>query len=166
MATPLALTQFVLGFAGIFPSEKGSQHSKIGGGGGFKTRWRGNTPYRSIFNTAGSFGAHTLPCSFCVFDSQRVVIDVFGLLRPSAPACRSCALFPGQIFALGNLQKCVGGFLLYKFWRIFPGILLEEFLGTYSHKNEEKKSGEKIREKIRRDKHKNPRKIRSAKNRP
>ena len=46
-------------------------------------------------------------------------------------------------------QKCVGGFsFLYKFWRIFPGIFLEDFLGTVSHqKNEEKKSGEKIREK-------------------
>ena len=25
------------------------------------------------------------------------------------------------------LQKCVGGFLLYKFWRIFAGIFLEDF---------------------------------------
>ena len=51
------------------------------------------------------------------------------------------------------------GFLLYKFsWRIF--------LGTFSHKNEEKKSREKIREKIRRPKNKIPRKIRSAKNLP
>ena len=40
------------------------------------------------------------------------------------------------------------------------------FLGTFSHKNEEKKSGEKIREKIRRLKNKNPRKIRSAESRP
>ena len=36
----------------------------------------------------------------------------------------------------------------------------------FSHKNEEKKSGEKIREKIRRLKNKNPRKIRSAESRP
>ena len=69
-------------------------------------------------------------------------------------------------FALGNLQKCVGGFLLYKFWRIFPGIFLEDFSGHFFHKNEEKKSGEKIREKIRRLKNKNPRKIRSAESRP
>ena len=68
--------------------------------------------------------------------------------------------------ALGNLQKCVGGFLLYKFWRIFPGIFPEDFSGHFSHKNEEKKSGEKIREKIRRLKNKNPRKIRSAESRP
>ena len=40
------------------------------------------------------------------------------------------------------------------------------FLGTFSRKNEEKKSGEKIREKIRRLKNKNPRKIRSAESRP
>ena len=66
--------------------------------------------------------------------------------------------------ALGNLQKCVGGFLLYKFWRILPGIFLEDFSGTFSHKNE-KKSGEKIREKIRRLKNRNPRKIRSAESR-
>ena len=51
--------------------------------------------------------------------------------------------------ALGNLQKCVGvdfccinvleDFLGGSSWRIF--------LGTFSHKNEEKKSGEEIREK-------------------
>ena len=33
--------------------------------------------------------------------------------------------------ALGNLQKCVGGFLLYKFWRILPGIFLEDFSGHF-----------------------------------
>ena len=55
---------------------------------------------------------------------------------------------------------------MYKFWRIFPGIFLEDFSGTFSHKNEEKKSGEKIREKIRRLKNKNLRKIRSAESRP
>ena len=51
-----------------------------------------------------------------------------------------------------------GGFSRGFSWRIF--------LGTFSHKNEEKKSGEKIREKIRRLKIKNPRKIRSAESRP
>ena len=51
-----------------------------------------------------------------------------------------------------------GGFSRGFSWRIF--------LGTFSHKNEEKKSGEKIREKIRRLKNKNPRKIRSAESRP
>ena len=61
------------------------------------------------------------------------------------------------------LQKCVGDFLLYKFGRILPGIFLEDFSGHFSP--EEKKSGGKIREKIRRPKNKNPRKIRSAKNR-
>ena len=73
---------------------------------------------------------------------------------------------PKRYFAPANLQKCVGGVLLYKFWRIFPGIFLEDFSGTFSHKNGEKKSGEKIREKIRRPKNKNPRKIRSAESRP
>ena len=33
--------------------------------------------------------------------------------------------------APANLQKCVGGFLLYKFWRIFPGIFLEDFSGYF-----------------------------------
>ena len=55
------------------------------------------------------------------------------------------------------------GFLLYKFWRICRGFSWRIFLGTFSHKNEEKKSGDKIRKKIRRLKNKNPRKIRSAK---
>ena len=48
----------------------------------------------------------------------------------------------------------------------FGGFSRRIFLGTFSHKNEEKKSGEKIREKIRRLKNKNPRKIRSAESRP
>ena len=43
-----------------------------------------------------------------------------------------------------------GGFCRGFSWRIF--------LGTFSHKNEEKKSGEKIREKIRRLKNKNRKK--------
>ena len=51
-----------------------------------------------------------------------------------------------------------GGFSRGFSWRIF--------LGTFSHKNEEIRSGEKIREKIRRLKNKNPRKIRSAESRP
>ena len=33
--------------------------------------------------------------------------------------------------SLAPLQKCVGGFLLYKFWRILPGIFLEEFSGHF-----------------------------------
>ena len=39
------------------------------------------------------------------------------------------------------LQKCVGGFLLYKFWRILPGIFLEDFSGHFFPR----KWGEKIR---------------------
>ena len=72
----------------------------------------------------------------------------------------------GKSFWPGPSAEMCRGFLLCKFWRILPGIFLEDFSGTFSHKNEEKKSGEKIREKIRRPKTKNPRKIRSAKNRP
>ena len=50
--------------------------------------------------------------------------------------------------ALGNLQKCVGGFLLYKFWRIFPGIFLEDFSGLFfptkmRRKNPARKSAKK-----------------------
>ena len=52
-----------------------------------------------------------------------------------------------QICWPGPSAEMCRGFLLYKFWRIFPGIFLEDFLGTFSHKNEEKESGEKIREK-------------------
>ena len=60
---------------------------------------------------------------------------------------------------LANLQKCVGGLLLCKFWRIFPGIFLEDFSGHFFPKkmrrknparNSAKKSGGpkiKIREK-------------------
>ena len=66
------------------------------------------------------------------------------------PICRSVS----EDFCCINF----GGFSRGFSWRIF--------LGTFSHKNEEKKSGEKIREKIRRPKNKNPRKIRSAKTRP
>ena len=46
------------------------------------------------------------------------------------------------------------------------GIFRKDFSGHFSHKKEEKKSGDKIREKIRRPKDKNPRKIRSAKSDP
>ena len=45
--------------------------------------------------------------------------------------------------APANLQKCVGGFLLYKFWRIFPGIFLEDFSGTFSHKMRRKNPARK-----------------------
>ena len=56
---------------------------------------------------------------------------------------------------------------MYKFWRILPGIFLEDFSGHFfPQKMRRKKSGEKIREKIRRLKNKNPRKIRSAESRP
>ena len=56
--------------------------------------------------------------------------------------CHSNILLPQPI-----CRSVSEDFLLYKFWRIFPGIFLEDFSGHFSHKNEEKKSGEKIREK-------------------
>ena len=64
------------------------------------------------------------------------------------------------------LQKVVGDFCSISFGGFCRGFSWRIFLGTFSHKNEEKKSGDKIREKIRRVKNKNPRKIRSAKIRP
>ena len=64
------------------------------------------------------------------------------------------------------LQKCVGDFCCINFGGFCRGFSWRIFLGTFSHKNEEKISGKKIREKIRRPKNKNPRRIRSAKNQP
>ena len=64
------------------------------------------------------------------------------------------------------LQKCVGNFCCINFGGFCRGFSWRIFLGTFSHKNEEKKSGDKICEKIRRPKNKNPRKIRSAENQP
>ena len=61
---------------------------------------------------------------------------------PSPGCCkrRSAKGWPGP-----STETCQG-FLLYKFWRILPGILLEDFSGHFSHKNE-KKSRDKIRKK-------------------
>ena len=65
----------------------------------------------------------------------------------------------------GPSAESCRGFLLYRFWRILPGIFLEDFsVHFFPHINEEIKSGDKIREEIRRNKNENPRKIRSAKN--
>ena len=71
-----------------------------------------------------------------------------------------------QNFWPGPSADMCRGFLLYKFWRILPGNFPGGFFWAFSHKNEEKKSGDKIRDKIRRLKNINPRKIRSAKIRP
>ena len=65
-----------------------------------------------------------------------------------------------------SAEMCVGDLCCINFGGFCRGFSWRIFLGTFSHKNEEKKSGEKIREKIRWLKNKNPRKIRSAKNRP
>ena len=45
------------------------------------------------------------------------------------------------------LCRNVSGILTYTFWRTLPGVLLEDFSGTFPHKHEEKKSGDRIREK-------------------
>ena len=46
------------------------------------------------------------------------------------------------------INKCVGKFFWYAYWRILPGIFLEVFcLGTSSHKKEDKKTGVKLSEK-------------------
>ena len=78
---------------------------------------------------------------------QGVATPPFHLILPWA-ICRNV-----EDFCCINLRRFSRGFS----WRIF--------LGTFSHKNE-KKFGEKIREKIRRLKNKNPRKIHSAESRP
>ena len=64
---------------------------------------------------------------------------------------------------LAPLQKIVGDFCCIKFGGFCRGFSWRIFLGTFAHKNEEKKSGDKIRDKIRRLKNKNPLEIRSAK---
>ena len=65
-------------------------------------------------------------------------------------------------FGPAPLQKIVGDFCCINFGGFCRGFSWRIFLGTFSHKNEGKKSGDKIR----RLKNKNPLKIRSAKNRP
>ena len=72
-----------------------------------------------------------------------------------------CVFLPGP-----SAESC-RGFLLYRFWRILSGIFLEDdFLCTFSHQNEEKKAGDKIRKAIQRLKNRSLRKIRSAKTDP
>ena len=84
-----------------------------------------------------------------------------GALSPLNPTPATCHKLPWAICRNVLEDFCCinfGGFSRRFSWRIF--------LGTFSHKNEDKKSGEKIRETIRRLKDKNPRKIRSAESRP
>ena len=49
---------------------------------------------------------------------------------------------------LPPLQKIVGDFCCINFGGFCRGFSWRVFLGTFSHKNEEKRSGDKIREKI------------------
>ena len=58
------------------------------------------------------------------------------------------ASFLLTVVAPADLQKCVGGFLLHKIWRIFPGIFLEDFSGHFfptkmRRKNPARKSAKK-----------------------
>ena len=63
------------------------------------------------------------------------------------------------------LQKCVGDFCCVNSGGFYRGFSWRIFLGTFPTKMR-KKSGDKIHEQIWRPKNKNPRKIRSDKNRP
>ena len=54
-------------------------------------------------------------------------------------------------------EKCVGEFCCINFGGFCWGFSWRIFLGTSSHKKEEKKSGDKIRAKTQRPKYKNPR---------
>ena len=84
------------------------------------------------------------------------------LSKSTTPSACALSKVP-RIFGPAPLQKVVGDFLLYKFWRILPGIFLEDFSGHFfPTKMRRKNPATKIREKIRRLKNKNPRKIRSA----
>ena len=68
-----------------------------------------------------------------------------------------------QLLARATLQKRVGDFCC-EFRGFLPGIFLENLSGHFFHRNEDKTSGDKIRQKIRRPKKNiSPRKIRSAK---
>ena len=89
-----------------------------------------------------------LPVPFCLppFAAQR------GRERKGPPEIIN------RNFGPAPLQRCVGDFCCINFGGFSWGFSWRIFLGTFSHKNEEKKSGEKIREKIRRLK------IKSAKN--
>ena len=100
----------------------------------------------------------TFRCGFRFWNKEKTK-ELLGAIS----CCRGATL----IITLVNLQKCVGGFLLCKIWRILPGILLEDFSGHFFPQ----KWGEKIRRQNPRKKSggpkkKNPRKIRSAKIRP
>ena len=100
-----------------------------------------------------------------VSQGQIPIIRETGLVCPGHSLAKMF-MFIGCFFGPAPLQKCVGDFCCIIFGGFCRGFSWRILLGTFSHKNEEKKSGEKIRGKIRRPKNKNPRKIRSAKSRP
>ena len=52
-------------------------------------------------------------------------------------------IFAPMVFLAWPFCRMCQGFLLYKLWRISPGIPMEDFSGHLnSHKHEEKKSGD------------------------
>ena len=104
---------------------------------------------RPLFSTPPPWRFLTQKLAGAFFDTEYSVFANTSLILPWA-ICRNVL----EDFCCINF----GGFSRGFSWRIF--------LGTFSHKNEEKKSGEKIREKIRRLKNENPRKIHSAESRP
>ena len=161
-------TRFSWELQTFVPSKRGSRRSKSGGV--VKTLRRSNSLSRSIFSPAGSF-----PWSFLCFFFAGSLTSLVG--RKDSQARRHCSIQvlagvktakrieckqkapptlhearAGRtrklIIAPANLQKCVGGFLLYiNFGGFSRGFSWRIFLGTFSHKKEEKNSGEKIREK-------------------
>ena len=69
-------------------------------------------------------------------------------------------------FLARPLRRSVSGIFVVQILEDFAGDFLQDFSGHFPHKNEEKKSSDKICEKIQQSKSKNPRKICPAKNRP
>ena len=104
---------------------------------------------------------HTPPKGFRASKPFLGALWALNIKRQTAVYCDVLLSF-GQrhLQTLAPSAEMCWGFLLYKLGRISGG-----FFWALFPQNEEKKSGGKIREKIRRPKNKNPRKIRSAKNR-
>ena len=67
-------------------------------------------------------------------------------------------LFPNPNLGPAPLHRCVGDFCCINIGGFCRGFSWRIFLGTFSNKNEEKKSGDEIRVKIRRPNNKNLRK--------
>ena len=92
---------------------------------------------------------------------EQVCCFILALIKDNQQQIAHTILLPWAI-----CRNVLEDFCCINFGGFSRGFSWKIFLGTFSHKNEEKISGEKIREKIRRLKNKNPRKIRSAESRP